>query len=128
MGLFFRRFLVFLVLLVVLAACGNPLAGPPGAGGSSKSSTPTALPGKVAADTCPADLQNTRGCLTPHAMQTVYGVSSLLQKGFTGKGQTVVDIVSFGSPTLQQDMQIFDQTFGLPPVDLQVISPLHVPE
>lgn len=128
MILFFRRFLALLMLLVVLAACGNPLAGTPGAGGASKSSTPTALPGKVVADTCPADLQTAHGCLTPHAMQTVYGVSSLLQKGFTGKGQTVIDIVSFGSPTLQQDMQVFDQTFGLPPVDLQVISPLHVPE
>src|SRR5581483_5973091 len=126
---FFRRFLALLALLVVLAACSNPVNG---AGGTSKNSTPaaasTSLPGNAAADICPAELQNARGCLTPHAMQTVYGVSSLLQRGFTGKGQTVVDIVSFGSPTLQQDMQIFDQTFGLPPVDLQIISPLHVPE
>ncbi|HLG64130.1 MAG TPA: S53 family peptidase [Ktedonosporobacter sp.] len=126
---FFRRFLALLALLVVLAACGNPVIG---AGGPGKNSTPAAtstpLPGNTAADICPAELQNARGCITPHAMQTVYGVSSLLQRGFTGKGQTVVDIVSFGSPTLQQDMQVFDQTFGLPPVDLQIISPLHVPE
>lgn len=98
---FFRRFLALLALLVVLAACGNPVIG---AGGPGKNSTPAAtstpLPGNTAADICPAELQNARGCITPHAMQTVYGVSSLLQRGFTGKGQTVVDIVSFGSPTL----------------------------
>jgi subtilase family serine protease len=40
----------------------------------------------------------------------------------------VIDIVSFGSPTLQQDMDVFDQQFGLPPIKLQVIAPLNVPE
>lgn len=47
-----------------------------------------------------------------------------MQRGFTGKGQTVVDIVSFGSPTLQADMNVFDRQFYLPPVKLQVISPI----
>jgi subtilase family serine protease len=47
-----------------------------------------------------------------------------LAKGDTGKGQTVVDIVSYGSPTLQQDMTAFDQQFGLPAANIQVISPL----
>jgi subtilase family serine protease len=61
-------------------------------------------------------------------MRVAYGIDSLINKGFTGKGQTIVDIVSFGSPTLQQDMQVFDETFDLPPADIQVISPLNVPE
>ena len=47
-----------------------------------------------------------------------------MQHGFTGKGQTVVDIVSYGSPTLQPDMDVFDREFDLPPVKLQVLSPL----
>jgi len=42
----------------------------------------------------------------------------------TGKGQTVIDIVSYGSPTLQQDMDVFDNQFGLPPVTIRVFSPL----
>lgn len=74
---------------------------------------------------CP---DSTSICLTPHALRVAYGIDSLINKGFTGKGQTIVDIVSFGSPTLQQDMQVFDQTFNLPPADIQVISPLNVPE
>ena len=53
-----------------------------------------------------------------------YGVESLMQHGFTGKGQTVVDIVSYGSPTLQADMAVFDREFYLPPVKLQVLAPL----
>jgi subtilase family serine protease len=55
-----------------------------------------------------------------------YGVQSLIERGFTGKGQTIVDIVSYGSPTLQQDMDIFDKQFGLPPITIKVIAPLGV--
>ncbi|HEY4032722.1 MAG TPA: S53 family peptidase [Ktedonobacteraceae bacterium] len=79
----------------------------------------------ITANTCPAQMLS---CLTPHAMRVAYGIDPLIQKGFTGKGQTIVDIVSFGSPTLQQDMKVFDQTFNLPPVDVQAISPLNIPE
>jgi len=53
-----------------------------------------------------------------------YGVQSLIERGFTGKGQTIVDIVSYGSPTLQQDMDVFDKQFGLPPITIKVLSPL----
>lgn len=57
-------------------------------------------------------------------MRVAYGIESLFEHGFTGKGQTVVDIVSFGSPTLQADMDAFDQQFGLPPIQIKVISPI----
>jgi subtilase family serine protease len=87
--------------------------------------SPSPLPSTTVADTCPPRMQT---CLTPHAMRMAYGIDSLVQKGFTGKGQTIVDLVSFGSPTLQQDMNVFDQAFHLPPIDLQVISPLTIPE
>ena len=66
-------------------------------------------------------------CVTPQTMRLAYGVDSLLQKGFTGQGQTVIDLVYLGSSTLQQDMDVFDRTFNLPPIDLQVISPLSIP-
>jgi subtilase family serine protease len=71
---------------------------------------------------CPGKLVN---CITPQLMREAYGINSFIQRGFTGKGQTVIDVVSFGSPTLQQDMDIFDQTFNLPPINLRVISPLN---
>jgi len=61
-------------------------------------------------------------------MRVAYGIESLIEHGFTGKGQTVVDIVSFGSPTLQQDIDAYDQQFGLPPIKIQVMSPLHEKE
>ncbi len=74
--------------------------------------------------TCPADFAGSANCQTPRSQRLAYGVESLMQRGYTGKGQTIVDIVSFGSPTLQQDMDTFDSQFGLPPITIQVLSPI----
>jgi len=59
-------------------------------------------------------------------MRLAYGMEALIERGFTGKGQTVVDIVSYGSPTLQQDMDVFDKQFDLPAITVQTIAPLGV--
>jgi subtilase family serine protease len=61
---------------------------------------------------------------TPEQLRDAYGVTSLYKQGFTGKGQTVVVIDSYGSPVLQQDMDAFDQQYGLPKITIQVIAPL----
>jgi len=66
-------------------------------------------------------------CYTPHSLRVAYGVDSLFQQGFSGKGQTIVVIDSFGSPTLQQDVDTFDHQYGLPAITIQVMSPLNVP-
>src|SRR6266567_9641588 len=116
-----------LIALVLLLAACSPLGNSPA--GSSPSSvatrTPTHLPTTVnTADLCPGKSSQNRNCYTPHALRVAYGVEALTEQGFTGKGQTVVDIVSFGSPTLQRDMDVFDQQFHLPSISLQIISPL----
>jgi subtilase family serine protease len=79
---------------------------------------------RAAEDICPLSLSGVTTCQTPHSMRVAYGMESLIERGWTGKGQTVVDIVSFGSPTLQHDVDVFDQQFGLPPITLQILSPL----
>lgn len=61
---------------------------------------------------------------TPQQFRAIYGLDKLIGQGYTGKGQTVVVIVSYGSPTLQQDVATFDQRFGLPPLNLQVLAPI----
>jgi subtilase family serine protease len=91
--------------------------------------SPTPLPSPTSEDKCPTVLQKIGTCLTPHALRVAYGLESLHQQGFTGKGQTVVTVVSFGSPTLREDMEVFDKTYNLPTVDLEIVSPLtDVPE
>jgi subtilase family serine protease len=79
---------------------------------------------KAAEDICPAALQEITTCQTPHSMRVAYGMESLIERGLTGKGQTVVDVVSFGSPTLQHDLDVFDSQFDLPPITLQMLSPI----
>ena len=134
-----KRLLILSFLLLLLTACS-----PFGSSGSG-SATPTATSGKTVShptstpasgatgtvptqiDTCPTLLGYPAVgtfCYTPHQIRVAYGVESLIEHGYTGKGQTVVDIVSFGSPTLQQDMNAFDQQFGLPPITIQIINPI----
>jgi subtilase family serine protease len=124
-------FLLPILTALLLSACttGNTTNVPSvSTAVPTTTATPTPGPAKTAADICPAPLSAMTTCLTPHAMRVAYGVDSLIQKGFTGKGETVVDMVSFGSPTLQQDMDVFDQAYNLPAVNLQIISPINEPE
>src|SRR5262245_42179469 len=89
--------------------------------------TPAATPSPRSASSGTAEPLNTINgstYLTPRQLREVYGVESLYRQGFTGKGQTVVVIDSFGSPTLQRDMDLFDHQYGLPDIKLQIISPL----
>ena len=125
---------LLILVIVFLSACTSPI-GNIGNGGTTPTAishstpTPTTIPHTPipAIDTCPQLVgypPSQTYCYTPHQFAVAYGVESLLNQGFTGKGQTVVDIVSFGSPTLQQDMDVFDQQFHLPPITLQILSPL----
>lgn len=115
----FRPLFTIIVLAFLVAAC-TPLSN----GGANGGSSPT---GQATADasplTCPVAIQvavqGNTNCQTPRSLRVAYGVESLMQRGYTGKGQTIVDIVSYGDPSLQHNMDTFDQEFGLPPITLQ---------
>jgi subtilase family serine protease len=64
-------------------------------------------------------------CYGPQEIWNAYGLTPIINAGYNGTGQTIVIIDSFGSPTIQQDLQTFDATFGLPdPPSFTVLSPL----
>jgi len=68
------------------------------------------------------------GGLSPAQIQTAYDLGPLLHRGIDGKGQTIVIVDSFGSPTIGHDLTVFDQRFGLPPPpSLRVIQPAGAP-
>jgi subtilase family serine protease len=64
------------------------------------------------------------GGLTPAQIRTAYDTGPLTSRGITGKGQTIVIVDSFGSPTIARDLAGFDSYFGLPaPPSFRVIQP-----
>ena len=60
---------------------------------------------------------------SPADICAAYGVDALHNEGWTGKGQTIVVVDSYGSPTALQDLQTFSATFGLSAPDLTIIYP-----
>src|SRR5579875_4128114 len=109
------RFFPLILFTCLLTACGpivigpNPATTPTPTPVSTLGPAPTKIPNArtVVASTCPGELQGNPFCLTTQALRAVYTVELLLQQGYTGQGQTVIDIVSFGAPTLQQDLDVF---------------------
>lgn len=64
-------------------------------------------------------------CYDPQEIRRAYDVTPLLNAGYTGKGQSIVIIDSFGSPTIRHDLHLFDQGFGLPdPPSFKILAPL----
>jgi subtilase family serine protease len=53
-------------------------------------------------------------CYTPLQYRVAYDLNPLYAKGITGAGRTIVIVDSFGSPTIQADLHVFDTQFGLP--------------
>jgi len=63
----------------------------------------------------------------PAALQIAYGVSSQINNGYDGSGQTVVIVDAFGSPTAAADFKVFSDAFGLPDSNIAVYSPQGAP-
>lgn len=63
------------------------------------------------------------GGYSPAQIRVAYSVGSLYREGITGKGQSIVIVDSFGSPTIRHDLTVFDRTFKLRQPRLLVIQP-----
>jgi subtilase family serine protease len=63
-------------------------------------------------------------CYQPAQIRRAYGLPAVYASGVTGRGTTIVIVDSFGSPTIRNDLRVFDRTFGLPaPPKFTVIHP-----
>jgi subtilase family serine protease len=64
-------------------------------------------------------------CYSPQEMRNAYSAGPLIGSGYTGRGQTIVIIESYGSPTTLQDLQTFDKDYGLPdPPSFEQLAPI----
>jgi subtilase family serine protease len=69
-------------------------------------------------------IEFTAPCYGPAQLQAAYHEQPLFDRGITGRGQTIVIVDPFGSPTIRQDLAAFDAAFGLPaPPALTIIQP-----
>ena len=71
---------------------------------------------------CIAKLHNP--CYTADDLQTAYGLKPLYTHGLTGTGSTIVIVDPFGSPTIGNDLTVFDEGMGLPnPPHFRIVQP-----
>jgi subtilase family serine protease len=63
-------------------------------------------------------------CYDADQIEQAYNLNGLYSKGVTGKGQTIVIIDVYGSPTIGNDLVQFDADAGLPNPSLSVIQPV----
>jgi subtilase family serine protease len=66
-------------------------------------------------------------CYSPVQYEKAYNLKPLWDLGIKGHGRTIAIVDAFGSPTIANDLHVFDQTYGLPdPPSLQIIQPAGV--
>ncbi|MFH7594304.1 S53 family peptidase [Streptomyces racemochromogenes] len=66
-------------------------------------------------------------CYTPLQYREAYDLNPLYKAGITGKGRTIVIVDSFGSPTVQHDLDVYSRQFGIPSTKVQVVKWGDVP-
>jgi subtilase family serine protease len=63
-------------------------------------------------------------CYEPAQIRQAYGLPALYAIDVNGRGATIVIVDSFGSPTIKNDLGVFDKTFGIPaPPAFTIIQP-----
>jgi subtilase family serine protease len=53
-------------------------------------------------------------CYDPYQMRHAYGIDTLVNAGFDGKGKTIVIVDAFQSPNIVAELNSFDSFYGLP--------------
>ena len=66
-------------------------------------------------------------CYTPTQYRQAYDLNPLYRAGVTGKGRTIVIVDSFGSPTIQHDLDVYSAQFHLASTKVQVVKWGDVP-
>ncbi len=76
------------------------------------------FPAPITTTQCQAELGI--NCYTPLQYRVAYDLNPLYAKGITGAGRTIVIVDSYGSPTIANDLHVFDQQFGFPDPTLEI--------
>jgi subtilase family serine protease len=63
------------------------------------------------------NLNDVRVSYTPSQLQDHYGMTSLIQQGYDGRGQTIALVEGFGYADAEADANVAASAFGLPPLN-----------
>ncbi|MFE9401223.1 S8 family serine peptidase [Streptomyces sp. NPDC006530] len=66
-------------------------------------------------------------CYGPLQYRQAYNLNPLYKAGITGKGRTIVIVDSFGSPTIQHDLDVYSKQYGIPSSKVDVVKWGNVP-
>ncbi|SHL38648.1 S53 family peptidase [Actinacidiphila paucisporea] len=66
-------------------------------------------------------------CYSPLQYRQAYNLNPLYRAGVTGKGRTIVIVDSFGSPTIQHDLDVYSAQWGIKSSRVQVVKWGDVP-
>jgi subtilase family serine protease len=120
-------------LTVALAGLGGPAVTATAAGSAAPQATVIIHPGvqyvgqssRQPPTTADCEASFRVACYQPAQIQQAYNLPALYNQAVTGSGATIVIVDSFGSPTIANDLAVFDQQFGLPaPPSFKIIRPV----
>ena len=60
---------------------------------------------------------------TAEQVASQYGLQAVYARGYTGKGQTIVLVDAYGSPTIAKDLASYNSTYSLPSSPFSVVEP-----
>ena len=120
--------------LAGLLAAGSPATAPAGSPppGSPVLADVIVRPGALhvgraqAGPLSTADCEKSYGiaCYGPAQVRQAYDLPALYAGGVTGQGTTIVIVDSYGSPTIKNDLAVFDRAYQLPaPPAFRIIQP-----
>jgi subtilase family serine protease len=113
-----------LIIAVVPALGALPAGGTAPAARAHVTAAASHATGTGAAATRPPRAFGPGGGLSPSQIRTAYDVTPLLRHGTDGKGQSIIIVDSFGSPTIRHDLTAFDARFHLrAPASLRILQP-----
>ena len=67
-------------------------------------------------------------CYGATQLEAAYNEPSLFRRGITGAGRTIVIVDSYGSPTIQHDLDVYSKHYGIPSTKVQVVKWGKVPK
>ena len=125
-----------LALLSCIAVAPGATPSPATAGGTAVRVVEPipAVSGNVSAVILPSPLPTTQcvqqlgvHCYSPLQYRVAYNLNELYRHHVTGAGRTIVVIDSFGSPTVQHDLDVFDARWGLPATEVDIVRAGAIP-